>query len=233
MRTLQIYRPGDAEPLGHPYMFYVTQKDDVIQQESQRHHCQEVLLRWAAMEYAQKGGGIKNEPYCFRPGYGHSYMSPSIQMVLSSTRLAPTMFAVALETYIHPIEQAADIMPTNVTKLDSHLVFLQADRRWAANSLVMSIWLQLIHTTLTWREKDGDWLKFLHTNSYFAQVPSAAKIKRVWEILPKLIAHKFPTWWGYPSWTPYCGVFSQIHKSESSNTLGQWMWKHCWKDGNE
>ena len=233
MLTLKLYRPGDAEPSATPYMFYVSQKDDVIYQESQRHHCHEILLRWAAMEYAQKGGGIKMEPYCFRPGHGHSYLSPRIQMVLMGTALSPSLFESAVEAHIHPIEQAAGILPTNVTKISAHAVFLQADRQWAANALAMAIWLQLMRTTLAWRAKDGDWLKFLHTNSYFDQVPSAAKIKRIWEILPRLIAHAFPTWCGHRGWTPYCGVYSQIHNFESFNKLGQWMWKHCWKDGNE
>ena len=233
MLTLKVFQPGAEASAAHPYIFYVSQQDDVIMQESARHYCHEILLRWASLEYAKKGGGIREEPYCFRPGHGHGYMSPGIQMVLTWTTLAPSLFANAVETYIHPIEQAADIMPTNVTKVGDHAVFLQGDRRWAANALAMSIWLQLLRATASWREREGTWLKFVHEHSYFSQVPTASRLKLVWSSLPRLIEHKFARWCGYPVWSSHCGVYSQIYIANSTNELGQWMWKHCWKDGNE
>ena len=228
MPVLKLYHPDASGISEFPYMFYVSRKDDIIYQESHKHHCHEVLLRWGYLEFAKKGGGMKAEPYCFRPGHGYGYMSPHIQMALSCTKLAPTLFSPAVEAYIHPIEQEAGLEPTQVIKLEPHCVALMADRKWASNALAMAIWLQLIRTTMSWREKEGEWLSYLHTHSYFAQIPTIAKLKRVWVILPKLIAHPFPHWCGISGWTAYCGVRSQIYTATSCNLLGQWMWKNCW-----
>ena len=228
MLTLKLFQPDVGTVSSAPYMFYVSQKNDIIFQESTWHFCQEILLRWGGLEFAKKGGGIQREPYCFRSGHGNGYMSPTIQIVLTCTQVAPTLFADAVETYLHPIERAAGLDPTNIVRLGPHQVFLQADRHWASNALAMSIWLQLIRVTMKWRQRDGNWLSYVYANSYFNKLPSSTRLPRVWEILPELIAHDFKYWCGHPEWTAFCGVQSQIYNSASTNLLGSWMWKNVW-----
>ena len=227
MPTLTLFEPQAARPNAASYMYYVSQKDDLIHQESSQHTCQEVLLRWAYLEQAKKHGASQEEPYCFK-GPGREFLTPKIQMILKNTNLAHTIFAKAVKEYIHPLEQTAELQPTQITVVAPHIVLLEADPHWAANSLSMSIWLQLMRTAVTWREGHESWLSYLHGHSYFDRVPTIAKLQKVWLCLPELMGTTFKLWCGKPGWTPNCGVWSQIYNATSGNDLGVWMWKNCW-----
>ena len=231
MLKLKMFRPQDRHIFYHPYVFYVSQKDDIIYQESIKHHCHEVLLRWMYLERTKRR---EKEPYCFRSP-GESFIDPTIKMIWMCERLAPTLFAKAVAKYVHPIEIAAGLEPTKITRVDEcrHTVLLEADSKWSSNSLSMSIWMVLMRATLTFREGEKTWEQYVFADSYFRKLGTASRLSKVWDILPTLIAHKFNNWCGNSYWTSDCGVYSQIHTGLSENELGKWMWKHCWKDGNE
>ena len=231
MPKLKLFRPSAHTAHSLTFMFYVSQKDDTVYQESDRHNCHEIILRWLYLERAKKRGAWKNESYCFR-NPGETFLEPNIQMIWTCNQLAPTLFTAAVAKYIHPIEVAAGLGPTKVTTMDeyAHMVLLEADPKWASNSLSMSIWLVLMRATIPFRAGATTWHSHVFRSSYFGQLGQVGRLNKVWDILPKLIAHKFEYWCGNPAWTPDSGVYSQLRTSTPGNELGEWMWKNYWKD---
>ena len=234
MPKLKLFLPGKHDVCAIPLVFYVSQKGNTVYQESVRHHCHEILLRWLFLERTKKLGAYKEEPYSFR-NPGETFIEPMIQMIWTCDKLASTLFAKAVAEYIHPIEVAAGLEPTKVTKMEEyeHMVLLEADPKWASNSLSMSIWLVLMRATITFREGTLKWESHVFSGSYFNRLYKVSRLNKVWDILPKLIAHKFKFWCGRQTWSPYSGVYSQLRTALPDNELGEWMWKNCWKEGNE
>jgi hypothetical protein len=228
-----VFQPfGGQSPASpaYPHMTFVSRDGDNLWQDHVWISCQEIILRFA--NYLKQNRTldeiIRYEYSSFHPKARLGFLKPTIQIVFKGQQIAPTFLQAALEEFWHPIEREAGLALTACTQIAAHAVFLEADPRWAANSLALSIWLQVMRTSMLWRRTVSPWDRYLYTQSYFQKLPQQADLKRVWKILPELLEYSPKQWCGHNAWTAYCGVGSVVYWKDSSNLLAQWMWKNVW-----